>query len=161
MNRSTLLKRVVISLGIGLVTGALITEIAFYFLSDITRPPQTIVITIPPGTAEQIRQGQQPVSLPDKFVFGDVIVVVNQDTVSHQLGPLWIPAGTSASLELNLAESLVYECSFQPSGYLGLDVRRPITTATRVGGILSAGLPLGVLLAIYSLVIPLGKPKSG
>ncbi len=159
MNRSVFLRRLAFSLGIGLVIGAAITEIAFYFLREVARPPQTIVITIPLGTAEQIKRGQQPLSLPENmlFVVGDVLVVVNEDTIPHQLGPLWIPPGTSASLELNRAESLAYECSFQTSNYLGLEVRQPLTLWTRLVGILSAGLPLGILLAIYSLVMPAGK----
>ena len=35
------------------------------------------------------------------FVVGDTLVVKNEDSVEHQLGPLWIPAGSSASMPLN------------------------------------------------------------
>jgi LytS/YehU family sensor histidine kinase len=57
-------------------------------------------------------------------------------------------------LPLNERENLAFECSFQPGNYFGLDVRDAITSGTRVLGILSAGLPLGILIALYSFVIP-------
>jgi len=70
---------------------------------------------------------------------------------------LWIPAGTSAQLELTQEESVAYECSFQTNKYIGLDVREPLTLRTRISGILFAGLPLGVLIALYSLIMPSRK----
>jgi hypothetical protein len=36
---------------------------------------------------------------------------------------------------------------------MGLDVHEPLTWTTRLNGILSAGLPLGILFALYSLLI--------
>jgi len=152
----SILKRVLISLLIGLVVGAAISEITFIFLRESARPPETIVLTIPAGTAETVARGEQPPSLPDQmtFVVGDSLVVRNQDTVDHQLGPLWIPSGTEASLQLGNVESLAFECSFQASNYMGIDVREPVTIGTRLYGIIYAGLPLGVLIALYSLVMP-------
>jgi hypothetical protein len=88
------------------------------------------------------------------FVVGDLLIVKNEDVVDHQMGPLWIPAGASAHLQLSTEENLAYECSFQTSKYIGLDVREPVTFGTRLYGILFAGLPLGVLIAIYSFIMP-------
>jgi hypothetical protein len=78
--------------------------------------------------------------------------VSNQDTVAHTFGPLYVPAGSSASLTLDQAENLSYTCSFQPTQAFGLDVHEPLTLSTRLQGILLAGLPMGILLAVYSLV---------
>src|SRR6266540_398116 len=157
-----ILKRIVISLLVGLVIGAAITEIAFIFLKETARTPELIILTIPPGTAESVARGEQPPSLPQTmdFVVGDVLIVRNQDSVDHQLGPLWIPAGAEGNLQLGTIESLAYECSFQKSNYLGIDVREPVTLGTRLYGILYAGLPLGIILAIYSIIMPAKKGKK-
>lgn len=161
MSRNTL-KRISISLLIGIAVGAAISEFTFLFLRETARPPQRITLTIPAGTAGQVARGEQPPALPGNMIFvvGDVLIVENEDVVDHQLGPLWIPAGASAQLELTIEENLAYECSFQTSKYIGLDVREPVTPGMRLYGILYAGLPLGILIAIYSFVMPAGKNKT-
>ena len=93
------------------------------------------------------------------FVVGDTLEVVNQDKVDHQIGPLWIPSGTSASLALGSPENLAYECSFQAGNYIGLDIRQPLTLFTRIYGILFAGIPMGILLSIYVTILP-SKEKN-
>ena len=152
-------KRILISLLIGIAIGAAISEITFLFLRETARAPKAIVLTIPAGTAELVARGEQPPALPENMIFvvGDLLIVKNEDSVDHQMGPLWIPAGASAHLQLSNEENLAYECSFQTSNYIGLDVREPVTIGTRVYGILFAGLPLGVLIAIYSFVMPSKK----
>lgn len=157
-----LIKRILLSLLIGLAVGLALSEITFLFLKETARPPQEIVLTIPAGAAESVARGEQPPSLPENMVFvvGDVLNVKNEDNVDHQLGPLWIPAGASAQLQLSNEENLAYECSFQPSKYLGLDVREPVTLGTRVYGIFYAGLPLGVLIALYSVIMPSRKKET-
>jgi hypothetical protein len=156
MKTNLAVKRVLISMGIGLLIGLALSEITFIFLGETARKPKTIEVVIPSGTAELVRHGEQPPSLSKNmmFVVGDVLVVKNNDNVDHQLGPLWIPAGTTGQLVLGQTESLSYECSFQPGNYVGFDVRESLTLATRFYGIFYAGIPLGVLLALYSFVMP-------
>jgi len=151
-----IIKRLFISLLLGLLIGAAINEISFLFLRGTARPPQDIVLTIPLGTAEQVARGEQPLSIPENMVFvvGDTLIVKNEDSVDHKLGPLWIPANTSASLSLDREESLAFECSFQPTRYFGLDVQEPLTIGTRVFGILFSGLPMAILIAVYSIIMP-------
>jgi hypothetical protein len=84
-------------------------------------------------------------------------VVRNQDSADHKLGPLWIPANSSAQLALDQEENLAYECSFQPGNYLGLDVREPLTPRTRLYGIFYVAFPMAILIALYSFVI---SPKK-
>jgi len=157
-----ILKRIIISLLIGLAIGAAISEVTFIFLKESARAPDTIILTIPAGTAESVAQGEQPPSLPDNMtvVVGDSLIVRNQDSVDHQLGPLWIPSGAEANLRLGTVASLAYECSFQTSSYMGIDVREPVTFGTRLYGIIYAGLPLGVLIALYSIILPTKKEKK-
>jgi len=154
-------KRIFISLLIGIAIGAALSELTFLFLRETARAPKTILLTIPAGTAEQVARGEQPPALPDKMVFvvGDILIVKNEDVADHQMGPLWIPAKASAQLALTIEENLAYECSFQTSKYIGLDVREPVTWGTRLYGILFAGLPLGLLIAVYSFIMPAKKKE--
>lgn len=155
-------KRILISLLVGLLLGVAIGEIPFIFLRETARPPQEIVLTIPAGTAEQISLGEQPPSIPENMIFvvGDTLVVENEDTVDHKLGPLWIPANSSARLSLDEKENIAFECTFQPGNYLGLDVREPLTFSTRLYGILFAGLPMSIMIALYSFVMPVKKKEN-
>lgn len=156
-----IIKRILISLLIGLIIGAVINEFSFIFLRSTARAPKSIELVIPLGTSERVARGETPPSIPDSmtFVVGDVLVVKNEDAVDHQLGPLWVPSGSSASLALDEVQSYSYSCSFQPGNYFGLDVHEPLTIATRIYGILYAGIPLGVLFAIYSLIMPSKEKK--
>ena len=160
--KNILIKRLLISLLIGLLLGAAISEIPFIFLQETARPPQEIVLTIPLGTAEQVARGEQPPSIPADMIFvvGDLLVVKNEDAVDHKLGPLWIPANSSAQLPLGQVENLAFECTFQPGKYFGLDVREPLTTSTRIFGNIFAGLPMGVLIALYSFIMPAKKKEN-
>jgi len=157
-----IIKRILISLLVGLLLGVAIGEIPFLFLRETARPPQEIVLTIPAGTAEQVSRGEKQPSIPENMIFvvGDILIVNNQDSVDHRLGPLWIPANSSAQLSMDQEESLAFECTFQPGSYFGLDVRQPLTLSTRLYGILYAGLPIAILIALYSLVIPVKKNES-
>lgn len=152
----TIVRRILFSLLFGLLVGIALSEITFVFLGRTAREPQTITVTVPQGTAELVARGEQPPTLPEgmTFVVGDVLVIKNEDAVDHQLGPLWVPAGTSGQLTLGKPESLAYECSFQADNYIGLDVYEPLTWGTRVYGILFAGIPMGILIALYASILP-------
>ena len=94
------------------------------------------------------------------FVQGDILVVKNEDSVSHQLGPVWVPPQSNGVLQLDQANDYEYTCSFQTSKVLGIEVRERLTTGTRIEGALAIGLPSSVMLALYSfLVFPL-KPRQ-
>ena len=94
------------------------------------------------------------------FVVGDRLVVKNEDSVDHKLGPLWIPANSSAQLALDQEESLAFECSFQPGNYFGLDVRQPLTLGTRLYGIFFVAIPMAIMIALYSLVLAPQKKEN-
>lgn len=155
--------RILISFVLGFALAAVTTELAYVFLKRENRPPKVVEIVIPDGTAEQIRQGEGgQLGIPEsmQFVVGDTIKVVNNDSENHILGPLWIPAGSSASLKLEAEQHLAYECTFQPDNYFGLDVREPVTWGTRAWGIFLAGFPLAMIFAIYSGLIPAKKKEA-
>jgi hypothetical protein len=119
-----------------------------------------VELIIPAGTADRVAQGESDPTLPATmlFVVGDTLVVKNLDSVVHQLGPLFIPSGSSASLKLDSEQDYSFACSFQPSKYIGLNVRPALTVGTRIVGILEAGLPMGMLIALYSIfAVPVKK----
>ena len=159
--RNYLFKRIVLSVLLGLLIGITVSEVPFLFLRETARAPREITLTIPAGTSDQIARGEQPPSIPDNmtFVVGDRLVVRNEDAVDHKLGPLWIPANSSAQLSLDQEESLAYECTFQPGNYFGLDVREPLTPKTRLYGIIYVALPMAILILLYSLVITSKKKE--
>lgn len=162
--RRLVIQRFVLFSLIGVVLAILINEITFLFLkSEAGRPPGRIELVIPPGTAEKVARGEAEPSIPEDLVLvtGDVLVVKNEDTATHTLGPLLVPPGTSASLNLDQAENLAMDCSFQPGKYLGLDIQEPVDWATRIFGLFLSGVPLGLLMGLYSfLVWPLKKVDS-
>lgn len=154
---NTTLKRIVWSFFLGIVLAAVTTELAYFLLKKENREPGTIELVIPAGTANLIAAGQTPPEIPKdmRFVVGDTLKVVNNDNQNHQLGPLWIPANSSATQKLETAENLVVECSFQAGSVIGITVQEPVTWRTRISGIFFAGFPLGMMFAVYSvLVIP-------
>lgn len=157
------LKRVALSIFLGLLVGFLISEISFLFLKQDNRAPETVELLIPEGTAEQVARGETPPDIPDgmTFVVGDILLVRNNDVVSHELGPLWIPAGASAEMVLDRDQNFIFACSFQPSNYFGLDVREPVTIWTRIGGIVFAGIPMAAIIAVYSIIVwPIKKTEE-
>jgi hypothetical protein len=162
MPKNFVVKRILLSILFGLFIGVMVSEVPFLFLRETARPPREIVLTIPAGTSGQIARGEQPPSIPENmtFVVGDRLVVANEDVVAHKLGPLWIPANSSAQLSLDQEENLAYECSFQPGKYFGLDVREPLTPKTRLFGIIYVALPMAVLFALYSLVATPRKKEN-
>ncbi|MBK9941890.1 MAG: hypothetical protein U0Z44_14095 [Kouleothrix sp.] len=162
--RSPIVRRLLISFVIGLVLAWGMSEVSFALLRDSSdHVPQRVELDIPAGTADRVAAGEAVPSLPPEMVFvvGDVLVVRNDDLVSHQLGPVWVPPGSSASLALERPDKYSYACSFQPSRYLGLDVRSRVTLTTRVLAIVLAGPPMGVLIGIYSLIVrPVRQPPA-
>ncbi len=156
-------KRIAISMLVGLLLGVVVSELSFRLLNNgQTRPPKVVQLDIPAGTATKLARGQADPSLPSSmtFVVGDELVVNNHDSVAHKLGPLFIPAGTSASMNLASEQGYTMICSFEPSKYLELDVLPPLTTTTRVVGVLEAGLNVGFLIAVYAVFAMPWKKKA-
>ena len=128
------------------------------------RAPQTIELVIPQGTAARVEAGEDDPTIPEEMVFvlGDTLLVRNEDSTSHQLGPIWVPAGATASLAMGEPAKLAYSCSFSTTRYLNLDVRQPTTLGTRVTALLLAAPTMTALIYIYSLLVfPVGgKPRK-
>jgi hypothetical protein len=152
--RKPLLIRFLICIAAGLLIAIPFSELAFYWQGATTsRPPKTVTLNIPAGTSAKVAQGTSVLPQDMIFVLGDTLVVNNQDSVAHTLGPLFIPAGGTARLVLKQIGNLSYVCSFQPTKYEGLTVTEALTLTTRLEGIIIAGVPLGILFGLYSLIL--------
>ena len=160
--KNRVVKRILLSGVLGLVLGALISEVPFFFLRETARAPRDVILVIPPGTAQEVARGEQPPSIPKNmtFVVGDRLVVKNQDSVEHKLGPLWIPPNSTAQLSLDQQDSFAYECTFQPGNYFGLDVLEPLTLATRIYGIVDVAIPMAALIALYGFLFSSKKKED-
>jgi hypothetical protein len=147
--RNSIAARLILAMLIGLLFGVVVSEVSYLFSSNhTTRPPQEVDIVIPVGTAARLSSGQVVQNIPStlQFVEGDTLVVKNEDTVSHQLGPVWVPPGTSGVLNLDSPSEYSYSCSFESSSTLG-------TLWLRLQGYLNVGLPTGIMLAVYSFAL--------
>lgn len=157
--------RLLVVFAISLAAMLLVIEGAYLLQREETdRGPKTIQIVVPEGAAQRVADGEMLEILPENavFVIGDVLEVVNQDSTDHQLGPIWVPAGSTGRVVLEEADKFSYSCSFTPSRYLGLDVKKPTTLQTRLTG-LSISVPTtAAFLFIYSLLVfPINpKPKK-
>jgi hypothetical protein len=153
---------------ISFVFVALFNEAVYILQKDKSdRPPRTIQLVIPAGTADRVAKGEDVPGIPDQmqFVVGDVLEVRNEDITDHQLGPIWVPAGTTGRMVLNTADRYSYSCSFVPSQFLGLDVRQPTTLQSRLTAIYIAAPTMTIFLYIYGLLVfpikPRQKPAPG
>jgi len=151
---------------IGLAFGGLVSEASFVASPDRTqREARQIELVIPAGTAEKVKAGLPVPSIPASMTFmeGDLLVVRNQDVASHQLGPVWVPPQSSGVLQVGSESNYTYTCSFTQTRLFGLEIQPALTGWIRFQGVLSVGLPTGVMLALYTLAVPGSKkePREG
>lgn len=161
--RNKLVFRLFFSLIIAFIFGFLISEVSFQILTRNTeREVEIYEIIIPEGTSERVEKGFPIPTIPESMIFfeGDKIIVQNDDNVSHQLGPIWVPAGSIGTLTLEKPQSYSLACTFQPSKLMGLEVRPRLTNNIRFQGILAIGLPSGILVWLFSIVIFPLDPKK-
>jgi hypothetical protein len=154
--------RLIVSVVIALIASLGISELTYRMVEGTTAQPQEYELIIPVGTSERLAKGEQVVGLPKQltFVEGDVIVVINQDTVSHQLGPIWVPAGATGKLALERPVNYSMECSFLPEEQMGLAVEPRVNSGDRMRAMLSMGLPTAVILWLFWLVAMPPKSKE-
>jgi hypothetical protein len=132
------------------------SELAFNTIKDrFERRPEEITLTIPNGTAVRVAAGVEEPTIPDElsFVVGDTLVVYNDDDEAHELGPLFIPAGASASLVMDDASVFEYTCSFRPTSYLGLTVREATSLNVRLIAIAYVSPATAIIIFLYSLAV--------
>lgn len=156
--------RLAVIMAASFILVAVFNELTFMGQRDPSdRGARTLELVIPEGTAERVAAGEAVPSIPEdmSFVVGDTLLVVNQDRVDHQLGPVWVPAGSSGSLVMRQVEKYAYSCSFQQDQVMGINVRPATDIATRLVALALAGPTTGLLLFLYSIVMfPVKKTED-
>ncbi len=108
--RKIILTRITIGMILGILIAGIVSELSFYFIGDRTsRAPQVVEFVIPAGTSEKVALGESILPKEQNFVVGDTLVVKNEDTVAHILGPLFIPAWIFRKFEVgSTRKSILY-----------------------------------------------------
>ncbi len=116
-----------------------------------------VPLEIPNGTAAAIIRGEAVAAIPDALSLrkGDTLAVQNDDTVTHQIGTVWLPPGRATqilvSADLLAGQSLL--CSIHPSGAIGVSLlARPNILATIIPTLL-AGVPASIALLVALMLI--------
>jgi len=160
-----IMARVIICLLAGIFGGWVISEGSY----QLNKNPEArdeankVVLEIPEGTAERLSKGESASDIPTSltFVVGDLLVVKNDDTVSHQLGPVWVPPKSSGVLQIDIPDEYSYACSFGETQVFGLTVLPQLTPASRLQGAMTIGLPTALILGLYSTIVwPIRKPEQ-
>ena len=84
------LRRFLMILLVSVVLVGVGSELAFRLMKNrFDRPPETITLTIPYGTAVKVAAGVEEPTIPGElsFVVGDTLLVYNDDDQAHELGP--------------------------------------------------------------------------
>ncbi len=146
--------RWVLSLAAGLVLAGGVAFASHLLLANgVARAPRDIPIVIPPGTAERVRSGAAPATIPRDlaFISGDTLVLRNDDAVDHRVGSLFVQPGATVRIPLS-ATSQILLCSFHPQGSISLAVRGESNATKMLIPTLVLGIPLGVGLGIATSV---------
>lgn len=150
--------------GIGLLLSLGIHALSWVILpSENDRPPQRVELVIPPGTAQRVAAGEAVPSIPANFIFvvGDTLVIRNEDVVDHQIGPFWVPAGTSVSDYLDRPSTLSYFCTIHPSRYIGLEVWPRASLWAQLPTVVILGVSLGVLINFFIIAHISDQAETG
>ncbi len=150
------LPRTLVSILAGLLLCGAVSATSWVVLSGgPTRAAEAVELVIPAGTAEKIQQGDASSPIPRdlSLVQGDVLLVQNDDSVDHNLGPYVVRAGETLTVPLSQSGSSAFLCSFHPSGGIGLSVAARNNPLMILWPTLALGLPMGIVLAIVWAVL--------
>ncbi|MER3514630.1 MAG: hypothetical protein C4310_09785, partial [Chloroflexota bacterium] len=106
--------------------------------------------------------GEAVPSIPASLIFvvGDTLVIRNEDAVDHQIGPFWIPTGTSVSQLLEGATRLTASCTVRPERSIGLEVWPRVSIAQKILLVVLGGVLFGGLASFFLLAYRWGQAES-
>ena len=86
--------------------------------------PDTFTIEIPAGTAELLAAGQDVNLFPEELDFRlrDVLIIVNGDSVAHQIGPYAVEPGERLERTFGETASFIGFCSLHAGGEITIEV---------------------------------------
>jgi len=126
-NRGTAVAIVVAGVGLAL----LLASVAFVVVGQgasgstaATAEPSTYGVVIPKGTGKRIASGFHLFLIPADLQLhvGDSLVVVNDDTQVHQVGPFFVRPGETMTHTFVEPGRFVGACTFHPAGQVAIEV---------------------------------------
>jgi plastocyanin len=116
----------------GLGLALLLTAVAYLVASDKTSStsapsidaPSSYGVVIPKGTGKRIRSGFHIFLIPENLQLhvGDSLVVVNEDTEVHEVGPFFVRPGETLTQTFTEPGKFIGACTFHPVGEVSIEV---------------------------------------
>jgi len=112
-----------------LLTGALalvsVVALVGMYVAPRAAAAQTIEILVPEGTQAQMDAGEEIVLFPRRLEVGvgDRIIIANDDTSSHQVGPYVVGPGQEIVQTFSSPGIIEGICTLHPSGEVTIVVR--------------------------------------
>ena len=89
-------------------------------------PPAVVEygVVIPKGTGKRIRSGFHLFLIPENLQLhvGDSLVVVNEDTQVHEVGPFFVRPGETMVQTFTETGKFIGACTFHPVGEVSIEV---------------------------------------
>ncbi len=97
-------------------------------LSNMIAQPEGVdrLVVIQPGTAARLDAGEKVVIIPPDlhFQLRDRLVVVNNDSTAHVVGPFTIGAGERLEEQISRVASFDGFCTLHPNGSVTINISR-------------------------------------
>jgi hypothetical protein len=92
---------------------------------------ETLTFVIPDGTATRVAAGEDVTIIPNdlKVRQRDRLVLINEDSVTHQVASILIGSKERVETRISEAISLSGSCSLHPSGQISIEVDGKITAS--------------------------------
>jgi hypothetical protein len=111
-----------------IIVGGLV-GFGIYQLQERARLNRQLIIVIPAGTAVEIETTGQSDSVPHRIelVLGvqDILVIENEDTVWHTVGPYIIAPGQTLVHHYTQPGTIQQNCTITPSGSIEIVIMEP------------------------------------
>lgn len=136
------------------MAGALALSLVWWaLLEPASARADTTELTIPPGTADAVARGAQPLLIPNSLQLGrnGKLIVRNEDSSEHRFGTWTIPSGGSAEITASIEDGQV-SCTVHPDGTIDLAVAQRPSLVTTLASALGLGIPVGLILGFAANV---------
>jgi len=149
-SRSGALRPVGVSLAGGLGIGVVLVLASWLAFQGVAEDPgERVTVAIPPGTAAALEEGtEDAVTSSVRVSEGDTLVVLNMDSVPHQVGISTLAPGAALEVPITGGDAGAYHSSFHAGGTFTIEVDRWSDFLWMAVVSVLVGLPLGLAIAV-------------